>query len=401
MIKVVYYILWMLALLHASYFVITALFTFKKGKSLKGGDGKTKFGIILPARNEEKVIGDLIESLNKQRYAKNLYDVMVFVNNCTDSTREVAKKAGAKVIEVTKNVSSKGEVLTFAIESLKDSDYQAYIIFDADNVVDPDFLNVMDDVYFSGFKAAQAQRETKNVNDGWISSCYSLFYYIQNLFFNRSRIRLNASCSINGTGFMIDKKFAEEKYKPKTLTEDIELSIFCNLEGEKIFYAEDAITYDEHPTKFNVSWKQRTRWSVGIMQCVRAYSWTLLKNALKKRDFSCFDKLLFILTPFLQVLSFALGVFAFVAGLFGVSVGVFGDLPLWSYWVWTIIIYLIMMIFYALVFLYHKKSITKNFMGILLFDFFIFTWVFINIYSIPKKTLEWKPIVHEKSMKKV
>lgn len=401
MIKVVYYILWTLALVHALYFFLTAFFAFKREKRLKSGDGKTKFGIILPARNEEKVIGELVESLRKQRYSKDLYDILVFVNNCTDSTREVAKKAGAKVIEVTRKVSTKGEVLMFALEKLKDTDYQAYIVFDADNVVDPDFLNVMDDAYSNGFKAAQGQRETKNVNDGWISTCYSLFYYIQNLFFNRARTRMNASCSINGTGFMIDKEFAEQYFKPKTLTEDIELSIFCNLEGIKIFYAEDAITYDEQPTRFNVSWKQRTRWSVGIIQCVRAYSGKLFKNAFKDNNFSCFDKLLFIITPFLQILSFVLGIFAVIVGCFGISVGILSHVPFWMFILYTIICYVISMIFYALVLLYHKKSIAKNFMGVLLFNFFIFTWVFINIYSIPKKTLEWKPIVHEKSMKKL
>lgn len=400
MLKIIFYILWGLALIHALYFLVTALPALRKPKRLNSGDGKTKFAVLIPARNEEKVIGELIDSLNKQRYSKVLYDIIVLVNNCTDNTRNISIEAGAKVLEIKKKVSSKGEVLICAMEELKDTDYDAYIIFDADNVVDEDFLIVMDDVYSNGYKVAQGQRESKNINDCWISTCYSLFYYIQNLFFNRARLRMNASCSINGTGFMVDKNFAEEKFRPKTLTEDIELSILCNLNNETIYYAEDAITFDEQPINFKVSWKQRTRWSVGIMQCVREYGGKLLKSTLKFGSFSCFDKLLFIITPYFQVLSSMLGFIAFTLGIFGIHIGIFANISKEIFLLYTILGYIVSMIFYALVLIYHKKSVIKNFLGIVLFNFFIFTWVFINIYSIPKKTIEWKPIAHGRSMRK-
>lgn len=400
MINILFISFWTLTIVHALYFFFTSLPAFRKEKKLKSGDAKTKFAILIPARNEEAVIGELIESAKKQRYPKELYDIIVLINNCTDNTREVACEAGAKVVDIKVKVSTKGEVLVNAIKELSDTDYQAYIVFDADNVMDEDFLNAMDDVYSNGYKIAQGQRECKNIQDGWITTCYSLFYYIQNIFFNRARLRMNASCSINGTGFMVDKEFAEKYFKPVTLTEDIEMSIQCNLNHEVIYYAENALTYDEQPTKFGVSWKQRTRWSVGIMQCVREYAGSLFKEAIKAKDFSCFDKLLFIITPYFQVLSFILGVLAFILSLLNIHIGLFANISSEIFILVMIVGYLISMIFYALVLMYQKKKVGKNFLGILLFNFFIFTWVFINIYSIPKKTIEWKPIKHERSLKK-
>ena len=103
--------------------------------------------------------------------------------------------------------------------------------------------------------------------DNWVSCSYSLFYSIQNLFFNKARTNVKMSATINGTGFMIAKSFIQDYgFEPVTVTEDIELSIMCILHDEPVVYVDEAITYDEQPTLFRVSLTQRLRWSKGHLQ---------------------------------------------------------------------------------------------------------------------------------------
>ena len=115
--------------------------------------------ILIAARNEETVIKNLINSLKKQNYPSNKYDVYVIVNNCTDNTLEVAKNAGAKIIECKQKVKSKGEVLKYTFNKLNSNDeIDAYVIFDADNVVHREFLNKMNDSINCGYEVVQGFR---------------------------------------------------------------------------------------------------------------------------------------------------------------------------------------------------------------------------------------------------
>lgn len=242
------------------YYIITGIFVLKKGKKIKQFTPKSKFAVIIPARNEEAVIGNLLDSLNNQTYPKELYDVFVLPNNCIDNTKDVSKSKNAKIIDCNNlKINSKGDVLRYAFSYLNiEGKYNAYIIFDADNIVHPEFIQKMNNMLCSGYKLAQGYRDSKNPSDTWISSSYSIHYLVQNYFLNKSRMNIDRSSFINGTGFMISKEILEEKeYYSETMTEDIELTVKCALDNERIGFAEDAITYDEQPIKFIESWKQR------------------------------------------------------------------------------------------------------------------------------------------------
>ncbi len=316
MVQIIYYSLFLITLLYGLYFIITGLFAFKDiDLNIRNHRAKTKFAILIAARNEAQVIGDLIKSLKEQNYSSNLYDIYSLINNCTDNTKEVAKKAGSKIISVNVPVKSKGDALKYAFKRLKNKDYDAYIIFDADNIVHPDFLKKMNDAYQSGYKVAQGRKDSKNISDNWLTASSSLFHYIQNFFFNKSRMKINAASAINGTGFMADKNVIDDWFDPKTITEDIEFSIMCVLRNIKIAYIDDAITYDEQPTDFKTSWNQRNRWSKGIIECNRLYRKKLLIKFLKDKDFSALDKLLFSSAPIMQTLSVILTV---ILGLFSI-----------------------------------------------------------------------------------
>lgn len=397
MIKLIYYILFVFTCSYGIYFAVTGLLAFKNTESkIKKHKAKTKFAVLIAARNEAQVIGDLIKSLKEQNYPTNLYDVYSLVNNCTDNTLEVAKKAGSKIINVTTPVKSKGDVLKFAFKRLKNKDYDAYIIFDADNVVHPDFLKIMNDTYLSGYKVAQGRKDSKNIADNWLSTSYSLFYYIQNFFFNKARMKIDAAAAINGTGFMVEKQVIDDGFDPKTVTEDIELSIMCVLRGIKVAYIEDAITYDEQPIRFIDSWHQRSRWSKGIIECNRIYRKDLFKKFLKDRDFSALDKLLFTAAPQIQILSVILTIVLGIFYILGIELN-----DIFSYffslgYICFMITYLLGVILNMFVIIYYKRDVYETLHGIFLFFVFLITWIPINAICLFKKDLKWVQIEHNK-----
>lgn len=398
MIQIIYYTLFIITLLYGLYFVITGLLAFKKNdeRRIRPFRARTKFAVLIAARNEGKVIGELIDSLNNQNYPKDLYDVYAFVNNSSDNTYDVAKSHGAKTINVTVPVKSKGDVLKFAFKKLKKKDYDAYIVFDADNVVHPEFLKLMNNTYLSGYKVAQGRKDSKNIEDNWLSASHSIFYYIQNFFFNKARMNIDSAAAINGTGFMVAKSVIDEGFEPKTITEDIELSIQCVLKGYKIAYVEDAITYDEQVLKFMDSWHQRSRWSKGIIECFRLYRKPLLKKIIKERDFASLDKFMFAIAPYFQVLAVCLTIALGLFNLIGVELN-----DLFSYffslgYICFMIGYLCCIIMNMFVIVYYKRDIETTMHGILLFMVFLISWIPINIICLFKKDLKWVQIEHNR-----
>jgi len=402
MIKIIYYILFVIVLTYGLYFAITGLFGFKNinKKLYKKHRAKTKFAILIASRNEEEVIGSLIKSLKQQKYPEDLFDIYVIPNNCTDNTEKAAKKAGAKIIKCTVPTKSKGDVLKFTFEKLSSKkDIDAYMIFDADNVVHPEFLSKMNDAYCEGVKVAQGFRDSKNPSDNWISGSYSIFYWIQNFFFNKSRMQIDGTATINGTGFMVSKNIIDEfGFNTVTLTEDLEFTAQCSLNGIKVKFIEDAITYDEQPIKFSDSWKQRKRWSMGNIQCFKTYSKRLIRTFTKTGSISCFDMLLRFLAPFIQILSASLTVVLWIFRIVDVQLyDVFSYMYAYGI-LYFLIGYLGNIILNTFVVIYNKKNVKEILSGILLFTFFMATWIPINAICLFKKNLTWEPIKHNRNM---
>lgn len=401
MLKILYLILAIPLFLHSLYFGITALFAFKKNPNkIKKYDPKYKFSIIIASRNEESVIANLINSLQRQDYPSDLYTIYVVPNNCTDHTEEVARKAGAEILACHEKVSSKGEVLKYAFRTLlKKDDADAYIIFDADNVVHPSFLSRMNDTLIEGYEVAQGFRDSKNPDDNWLCGSYSLYYWGQNIFFSKSRMAMGGSASINGTGFMVKRTVLEEDgFNTKTMTEDIEFTALCALHNRRIAFVEDAVTYDEHPSKFRVSWKQRSRWSIGTFQCLFGYSAKLFVKAIREKSLASFDMSLFFLFPLLQVF----GAFLFLAFfIYRVASSTLNKLisSLFTYDIWFLLVSYFLCIFLAIfVVKYNKKEIKNVFSGILAFPIFMITWIPINLICMFKRKIVWEPVKHERSI---
>ena len=118
--KIIYYILLLIVNIYSIYFVITGIFTFKKSKKVKSSTKSNFFTILIPARNEENVIANLIKSLQNQNYDQEKYEIVVVLNNSTDNTYEVAKASGAKVYKCKNKITSKGDALKEAFAKIND-----------------------------------------------------------------------------------------------------------------------------------------------------------------------------------------------------------------------------------------------------------------------------------------
>lgn len=151
---------------------------------------KHKFMAIIPAHNEEVVIKNLIQSLHELDYPKELYDIYVIADNCTDHTANIAKENGAIVYERTDpEHKTKGYALNWFLDKIlkEGHDYDAFCVFDADNLVDQNFLNVMNKKLCQGETVVQGYKDIKNPTDTWITAGYALFYWTQHKFYHLAR----------------------------------------------------------------------------------------------------------------------------------------------------------------------------------------------------------------------
>lgn len=364
------------------------------------------YAVIISARNESSVIAHLIESIKKQHYPQELIDIYVVADNCTDNTAQVAKKAGAFVFErFNDQLRGKGYALDYAfkriLSSEKQEKYDGYFVFDADNLLDSNYIAEMNKVFDNGYQVVTSYRNSKNYDTNWISAGYSLWFLREARQLNHSRMMLNTSCAISGTGFLIHKNIIKKNngWKHHLLTEDIEFSVDSVIHGEKIGYSNKAILYDEQPTKFSQSWYQRLRWSKGFYQVFMNYGGKLLKGIFKNHSFACYDLFMTIAPAiFISLITvFANTVFLLV-GLCCISVqpevihvavsGIFSFF--FNY-------YFFLFIFGLIATITEWKKIHckahRKILYLFTFPIFIFTYVPIAIVALFKK-VEWVPISH-------
>lgn len=400
MLVMLYYIIFSITFIYGMYFAITGLFGFKNyHKSMFGKHKpKHKFGIVIPTRNEEKVIGALIQSLQKQNYPHDLYEIFVVPNNCTDDTEGAAKEAGATIIHCTVPVKYKADALKFTFHKLqKRKDIDAFVVFDADNLVHPDFLARMNDALCEGVQVAQGFRDAKNMGDNWITGGYTLFYFIQNFFYNRARMNYAGSATINGTGFMMRKEVVKDGFNTVTITEDSEFTGQCAIRGINVAFVEEAITYDEHPITFKESWKQRKRWTSGTLCCLSTYWKKLISTFVKTGNIACFDMLMMYMAPLMMLVSSALSIVLILFHIAGVELFDFFSYLYASGIIFFIIFYFLSVLMNIFVVTYNHKKPKDVLSGIFLFTVFLLSWIPINVVCLFKKTDSWEQIKHGQS----
>lgn len=287
------------------YYMVLAFFGLFRKKEKKNYEPKNKFALLIAAHNEEVVIGSLIESMLKLDYPKDMYDVFVIADNCTDDTAKISKTYGVNVCErFAEDKRGKGYALEWMFAKLfsMEKQYDAVAIFDADNLVHKDFLKEMNSKMQEGYKVVQGYIDSKNPGDSWIAASYSIGFWTQNRMFQLAKSNLGLSSQIGGTGFAIETNTLKKLgWGATCLTEDLEFTCKLVLNGEKVGWAHDAIIYDEKPLTLKQSWNQRKRWMQGFADVASRYFFKLLKQSIVKRKFFMFDCSIYVLQPFVTL----------------------------------------------------------------------------------------------------
>lgn len=389
-------LLWVVTIYWIYQFVVSLCSFVKVKEQPLKVDKNHKFMAVIPAHNEETVVGNLIESLKKLDYPSDLYDIYVIADNCTDKTAEVAKEAGAIVYERhDEKHKTKGHALQWFFNKKieEDAQYDAFCIFDADNIVDKNFLKVMNKKLCQGEEVVQGYKDIKNPSDTWVSSGYAIFYWTMHRFYHLARYNIGLSPLMNGTGFMVKFDIIKpEGWNTKTLTEDIEFSLKRIITGKRLGWAKDAIVYDEQPVGFKQSWTQRERWTVGHMQCLKEYTKPLASAVVKNKSVMNFDGLLYILgTAPMLILTMVLVILNFVILFQGEITMTDFLIQALGYVLPTVLI----LPFMGMVVMYlEKKPIRPMIKGLVLYPVFMGSWLLINIKCLFVRNTEWKKIDH-------
>lgn len=386
--EIINIIIMLLLVVYGLYFLITALFLFKKiKKDSIVSDKYSHFTILIPARNEEEVIKDAIQSFKRQKYPKDNYEIVVVINNTTDNTLGVCNAEGVRCILCERKIKNKGDALKEAFDRLKKEKTDAYIIMDADNVVNDEFLGEMNKSLNEGTLVAKSSMDIKAKENTWVSSSYAIYFFIQSILYSIPRNNIGASCAINGTGIMIKKEVIDKYgFNVRTITEDLEFMTLCALNNIKIKFVEGAICYAEHPSDFKVSMIQRRRWTKGIYEGFIIYFNSIIKNMIKRPNIELLDSLLIYSTPLILILSL---------------ISIFINLlivPLPIYLIITSFSLLVSYISISLCALFvcvkSKKKIKDFLTGIIMFPIFLLSWQYLNIAVLFKKEVVWDEIKH-------
>ena len=332
---------------------------------------------------------------------QELYDIYVIADNCTDNTAKVAKEAGAIVYErFDSTKKTKGYALNWFLQQKieEDAPYDAFFIFDADNIVDKNFIKNMNKKLCQGEDVVQGYRDIKNPTDSWITAGYAIFYWTLHRFYHLARYNIGLSPLLNGTGFMVRFDVVKPNgWDTQTLTEDIEFSLKRIIAGKRLGWATDAIVYDEQPVGFKQSWSQRSRWTVGHIQCMHKYTKDLAMAAKKNKTLMNFDGLLYIIGSipmFVITLILLLTNFAIYAGT-GMSAAEL---------IWNLVRYVVPTFFLPiltgiLIMALDKRPIKPMIKGLLCYPLFLGSWLVINFKCLFKRETTWEKIDHVRSIK--
>ncbi len=414
-VKTVFLVLWcLLGLMLVHYAVFTVIGIFKKKKYPKTNE-KLKYAVIISARNEESVIGDLLDSIKKNRYPQDKITVFVAAHNCTDATAAKAREKGAVVYEYDNPAErTVGYAYRYLVKKI-DEDYgcgsfDGFFVINADNILSRNYISAMNDAFVATGKkdVITSYRNSVNFGANSIACLYGLFFISSCRYESRGRTAAGCSTRVSGTGYMFPSELLKDGWNYVTLTEDWEFTADNVSAGRKIIYCDDAEFFDEQPTDIKVMLRQRLRWARGHMvvfftrfgQCVRSL-FEKKAGADAGEKFSIYDISASIMP--IGVMSLALT----VAQIICVAL-----CPLFGYdavEVWTVfgaqfasgflIGYVLALITGTLLLVLERGRIPyvkrgTMFAALLLYPFFIALNIILDVLSLFTKNLKWKEIPH-------
>lgn len=387
---------------------IVGLFT--KPKKYPEAKKNHRYAILVAARNEEQVIGNLIDSIKNQDYPSELIDVFVVADNCTDNTYDVALSHGAITYKrYNDELKGKSYALQYLIEKInedyKDKEYEAYFIFDADNLLSKTYIKEMNKAYDSGVKICTSFRDTKNFSDSWISANSAMMFYRECSQVHHTRTLFNIGTYVSGTGYFVDTNIIKENggWIHHLMIEDIEFSIDSALKGYKVMYCEDAIFYDEQPITLKDSYNQKLRWCKGSHQCFGKYEGKLLWKSIKNNALTCFELAIHVspLPIIGLVWTIVYSIVAFVEGIIGNGSVVDGIYNIFNKGFLIILVMAFCILLYSVVVIIKdnkrmKVKWYKKILYCLTFPIYMAIFLVISLIALFKK-VTWKAVPHVSS----
>lgn len=399
--NLIFGVAFILCYLYQFFFLIAG--TFMKPEKFEKAKAWRRFAFCIAARDEERVIHQLLFSIKGQNYPLELIDIYVVADNCTDKTAQIARECGAVVYErFDRERIGKGYALAFLFDKIRENTgfdaYDGYFIVDADNLLDRGYVSAMNDCAEAGSRVAMCYRNSKNYADNWISAGYSTWFLRASRHLNIPRHRFGLSSEITGTGFYVCSDIIKRNngWRHFCMIEDIEFTVDCVLRGERIAFCYDAIAYDEQPTKFFQSLRQRTRWCKGYAQVIRRYGGRLIRSFIRGGGFSSLDMVMAI-AP-----SFFFSTVSVIINAVLVPIIIFADknmiLPLLIFEGGYILsAYLLLLFVGALAVICERKRIKaptgKIVRYLFAFPLFVGTFIISNFVAFFSRA-EWRPIHH-------
>ena len=366
---------------------------------------KPDFCILIPAKDESKVIRGPLDSIKNQTYKINMQNVYVIVEDIKDPTVNICKEYKCNyIVRKHLELKRKGYALDEAIKQIK-KEYDAYFIIDADNILDKDFFKYMSKVYQKGYDIGVGYRDNKNWSSNVISACSGLVFTIANNI-NKRKNKTNENITITGTGFYIKGNIIKEfgGYPFHEITEDYELTLYATVHKLTTCYEERAIFYDEQPTTLKASIKQRIRWIRGYFNARVNYLPQLKEKIFDNQmNYGSVYKEIMWLRPIL-ILALAFVIFYLAIIINQIYMLIKSTYDLSSLILGLIVIgitYLVMMFFTIYQLISERKHIkVKNSLKvkIILYNpIFLLTFIYCAIAAIVKKNITWERIEHTKT----
>ncbi|MFO7815925.1 MAG: glycosyltransferase family 2 protein [Halanaerobiales bacterium] len=380
------------------YFFLFVLLGLRTKKNNRFKKPKNRFAVIIPAHNEEKVIEKLITNIKKINYPKELYDIYVVADNCSDNTADKVRNLDVNVfIRYNNKNKGKGYALKYAFRKLGflsgNTNYDAAVIFDADNLVKDNFLAAMNTRLINGEKIIQSYVDSKNPSDNWVTATFSMMFWINDRFNLLSRYNVGLSSVLMGTGMCISKESLKQTgWDTVTLTEDLEYSIQALLKDTKTTFARETKIYDEKPLSFYASCRQRLRWGRGQLSVLFKYIPRMLKQGLKELNIIKIDSALrliqqpFLMTYFVVTILRILFPGTFHSPIFNFAIRNIKTLG----FVLPVMPYIIPSSVYFL-----DNLSFKSFRYVIFFPIFMYSWVLILYYALfTLNNKSWLPTKH-------
>ncbi len=238
-----------------------------------------RFTIIIPASDEESVVGGLVHDLLAQDYPHELRSVLVVAHNCSDATAGVARAAGADVIELSTVERIKDVAVIAGLEHLAD-DVSLVGVIDADAEVRPGLLRAVSGS-IGDAPALQVETEPASETGGLVGG-YGIARRARSLLYWRPRSRLGLSVVLTGGAYFLRPKALLAQFESfRTMTEDLELTARLVVSGGKVVYLRTPAVRVQEAPSVSVSLWQRTRWARGHLAVIRGEFFPLVGRAAR------------------------------------------------------------------------------------------------------------------------